>query len=135
MRKAHRVTFATEFAWRGPATEGEWDRGCFHAIDLPFTFGTLDVAGWREFLQRRQRRRRRRPVRSCTPMRSSRRTASPALRTGGAWPQYETSKRSTVIFDTPCRTVDDPLRSDRRGVGRPLDAGLPGAGAGSQLSG
>lgn len=37
-----------QFDWG--ATGGEWRRGAFHAIDLPFTFGTLDRCGWLEFL-------------------------------------------------------------------------------------
>jgi para-nitrobenzyl esterase len=32
------------------AAGGEWRRGAFHAIDLPFSFGTLDRCGWLEFL-------------------------------------------------------------------------------------
>jgi para-nitrobenzyl esterase len=36
--------------WDWGAEGGEWRRGAFHAIDLPFTFGTLDRAGWLEFL-------------------------------------------------------------------------------------
>lgn len=41
-------TFASEFAWSGKGKE--WDRGAFHAIDLPFTFATLDRAGWLDYL-------------------------------------------------------------------------------------
>ena len=37
-----------QFDWG--ATGGEWRRGAFHAIDLPFTFGTLDRCGWLDFL-------------------------------------------------------------------------------------
>lgn len=101
-------TYATEFAWSGPAREGEWDRGCFHAIDLPFTFGTLDVAGWREFLNAGNDAD---DVSSALMHAHAEFAANgrPSAPTGGAWPQYETSKRSTVVFDTPCRTADDPL--------------------------
>jgi para-nitrobenzyl esterase len=101
-------TYATEFAWRGPATCGDWDRGCFHAIDLPFTFGTLDVAGWREFLNAGSDADdvSRALMHAHAQFAATGRPSAPE---GGAWPQYETSKRSTVIFDTPCRTADDPL--------------------------
>ncbi len=37
-----------QFDWG--ATGGDWRRGAFHAIDLPFSFGTLDRCGWLEFL-------------------------------------------------------------------------------------
>jgi para-nitrobenzyl esterase len=44
------ATYVAQFSW-GAHIEGEaWRRGAFHAIDLPFTFGTLDRAGWAEFL-------------------------------------------------------------------------------------
>jgi para-nitrobenzyl esterase len=101
-------TYATEFAWRGPAVAGEWDRGCFHAIDLPFIFGTLDVAGWREFLNAGGDADdvSRALMHAHAEFAANGRPSAPE---GGTWPQYETSKRSTVIFDTPCRTADDPL--------------------------
>ena len=103
-----RATYATEFAWRGPAIAGEWDRGCFHAIDLPFTFGTLDVAGWRDFLNAGSDAGdvSRALMHAHAEFAATGRPSAPE---GGAWPQYETSKRSTVIFDTPCRIADDPL--------------------------
>jgi para-nitrobenzyl esterase len=101
-------TYATEFAWHGPAAPGQWDRGCFHAIDLPFIFGTLDVADWREFLNAGSDAD---DVAAALMHAHAEFAASgrPSAPTGGAWPQYETSKRSTVVFDTPCRTADDPL--------------------------
>ena len=43
-----RRTHVAQFDWG--AEGGPWRRGAFHAIDLPFTFGTLDRAGWLEFL-------------------------------------------------------------------------------------
>jgi para-nitrobenzyl esterase len=106
--EADGVTLATEFAWRGPANEGEWDRGCFHAIDLPFTFGTLDVAGWREFLNAGKDAD---DVAGALMHAHAEFAASarPGAPGGGSWPQYDTSRRATVIFDNPCRTVDDPL--------------------------
>jgi para-nitrobenzyl esterase len=103
-------TYATEFAWSGPAIEGEWDRGCFHAIDLPFIFGTLDVAGWREFLNAGSDA----DDVSRALMHAHAEFAAdgkPSAPEGGGWPQYETSRRQTVVFDTPCRTTDDPLAS------------------------
>lgn len=41
-------THVASFDWG--ATGGDWRRGAFHAIDLPFSFGTLDRGGWLEFL-------------------------------------------------------------------------------------
>jgi len=39
-------TYAAQFDWRAAGSA----KGAFHAIDLPFTFGTLDCCGWPEFL-------------------------------------------------------------------------------------
>ncbi len=41
-------THVASFDWG--ATGGDWRRGAFHAVDLPFSFGTLDRCGWLEFL-------------------------------------------------------------------------------------
>lgn len=41
-------THVASFDWG--ATGGDWRKGAFHAIDLPFSFGTLDRGGWLEFL-------------------------------------------------------------------------------------
>jgi len=38
------VTYAYAFGWRAP----EW--GACHAVDLPFTFGTIHAAGWDAFV-------------------------------------------------------------------------------------
>ncbi len=47
LARAHRAhgnaVYRYRFNWEAPVR-----RAC-HALDLPFTFGTLDVAGWREF--------------------------------------------------------------------------------------
>jgi para-nitrobenzyl esterase len=47
MARAHRArgnrVWRYRFTWEAPV------RGACHALDLPFTFGTLDVAGWRDF--------------------------------------------------------------------------------------
>ena len=40
--------YVAQFDWG--ATGGDWRRGAFHAIDLPFSFGTLERCGWLEFL-------------------------------------------------------------------------------------
>jgi para-nitrobenzyl esterase len=105
-------TLVTEFAWSGPPVPGEWDRGCFHAIDLPFTFGTLDVAGWREFLNAGGAAGSgaddvsRKLMHAIAEFAATGRPSAPE---GGGWPRYDTSKRSTVVFDSPCSIVDDPL--------------------------
>jgi para-nitrobenzyl esterase len=106
-------TRVSEFAWRGPAPAGEWDRGAFHAIDLPFTFGTLDVQNWRSFLHADD------PAASRAADEVARElmhalaqfaaTGAADAPSGGPWPRYETATRPTVVFDSPCRIDRDPL--------------------------
>lgn len=101
-------TFVAEFSWRGAAPPGEWDPGAFHAIDLPFTFDTLDRAGWREFLHAG-------PDADVLASQHLHAWASfgtdgtPVLPDGPAWPRYDLGDRATALLDAPCSVVDDPL--------------------------
>jgi para-nitrobenzyl esterase len=45
---ADAAPWVAQFDWG--ATGSSWRKGAFHAIDLPFSFGTLDRGGWLEFL-------------------------------------------------------------------------------------
>src|SRR4029077_18806529 len=83
--------------------------GAHHAMDLPFVFDTTDVplstkgadgapelaaamsASWAAF------------ARTGKP-------DNPAIPT---WPAYDTAQRMTMVFDTRCRVVNDPLRKAR----------------------
>jgi para-nitrobenzyl esterase len=47
LARAHRAR--GNRVWRYRFTWQAGERGAFHALDLPFSFGTLDVAGWRDF--------------------------------------------------------------------------------------
>ncbi len=93
--------------WASPFADGRM--GAHHAMDLPFVFDTTDVplttrgadgapelaaaisASWATF------------ARTGTP-------ASPAI---PAWPAYTPAERATMVFDTRCRVVNDPLRDAR----------------------
>jgi para-nitrobenzyl esterase len=87
-----------QFDWG--ATGGEWRRGAFHAIDLPFTFGTLD--GWLEFLGA-----------DGADDRGARRLADLHM---AAWAAYARTGDPgwapapvTMRFDTESKPTDDPL--------------------------
>jgi para-nitrobenzyl esterase len=102
------TTRTVEFDWSGPPAAGEWDRRAFHAIDLPFTFGTLDRAGWREFLRAGPDA----DQLAATHMAAwagFARSGAPEVDGVGAWPAYRPPDRPTVIFDSQCRLEDDPL--------------------------
>jgi para-nitrobenzyl esterase len=100
------ATYCAQFTW--PARGGEWQRGAFHAIDLPFVFGTLDRAGWSVFLGSDEAAEQ-----LSTEIRSAwasfARSGVPAGPTTGSWPAYTKPERSTAILDSPCRIAQDPL--------------------------
>jgi para-nitrobenzyl esterase len=93
--------------WPSPFADGRM--GAHHAMDLPFVFDTTDVplstkgadgapelaaavsASWAAF------------ARSGKP-------DNPAI---PAWPAYDEADRATMVFDTRCRVVSDPLREAR----------------------
>jgi para-nitrobenzyl esterase len=94
--------------WRSPFAGGRM--GAHHAMDLPFVFDTTDVplstkgadgaaelaaamsASWAAFA----------------------RTGNPGNAAIPAWPAYTTGELATMVFDTRCRTVNDPMREARR---------------------
>jgi para-nitrobenzyl esterase len=98
-RKAARgkaPVWAYDFAWQTPAYGGRL-KAC-HSVEVPFVFDTLHVIGEAHH----------KPGAQALADRMSRTWASFA-RTGKAdWPMYTTAKRTTMVFDDQCRTVDDP---------------------------
>ncbi len=109
------ATYVAQFSW-GAHVEGEtWERGAFHAIDLPFTFGTLDRAGWAEFLGAGPDAERLAQWHMAA-WSSFARIGDPGAPfahgpTGepGPWPRYDNHRRATMILDTTCEVRDDPL--------------------------
>ncbi len=104
------TTRTAEFAWSGPPADGEWDRRAFHAIDLPFSFGTLDRAGWREFLRAGPDADELANIHMAA-WAGFARSGSPEVESVGAWPVYRQPDRSTLIFDSPCALQNDPLQT------------------------
>jgi para-nitrobenzyl esterase len=101
-------TYVTQFAWSGPPVAGQWDPGAFHAIDLPFSFDTLDRGGWREFLRAGPEADElaRQHVHAWG---SFGRDGTPEVAAVGEWPRYAAPARQTLILDAPCRLAADPL--------------------------
>jgi para-nitrobenzyl esterase len=93
--------------WASPFAGGRM--GAHHAMDLPFVFDTTSVplstkgadgapelaaamsASWAAFA----------------------RTGTPDNAAIPAWPAYTTAERATMVFDTRCRVVNDPLHDAR----------------------
>jgi para-nitrobenzyl esterase len=96
------------FAWQTPLFGGRL--GAPHAIDVPFTFDTLDFsnatdrgaaaygvaaamsATWAAFAH----------------------TGEPRSDAVPEWPVYEAEDRATLVLDAPCRVVNDPGAETRR---------------------
>ena len=98
-RKAARgkaPVWAYDFAWETPAFGGRL-KSC-HSVEVPFVFDTLHVIGAHH----------QKPGAQALADRVSKTWASFA-RTGQCdWPAYTADKRTTMVFDDNCRTVDDP---------------------------
>jgi para-nitrobenzyl esterase len=107
------ATLVAEFAW-GARVEGEvWERGAFHAVDLPFTFGTLDRCGWSEFLGAGAAAEQLSEWHLAAWAGFARGGDPGAAVTGagapGPWPRYGLDRRATMILNEACSVVDDPL--------------------------
>ena len=98
-RKAARnkaPVWAYDFAWETPAFGGKL-KSC-HSVEVPFVFDTLHVIGQHHL----------KPGAQALADKVSKTWATFA-RTGKAdWPAYTAAKRTTMVFDDHCRTVDDP---------------------------
>jgi para-nitrobenzyl esterase len=84
MARAHRErgnrVWRYRFTWEAPG------RGACHALDLPFTFGTLDVAGWRDFAGAHDERADALSDRLRSAWTSFARSGEPADDAVGLWP-------------------------------------------------
>ena len=109
------ATYVAQFSWGAHVAGESWERGAFHAIDLPFTFGTLDRAGWAEFLgagpdaeQLAQWH-----MAAWSSFASSGDPGAPFAHgpsgAPGPWPRYDAQRRTTMILDTECKVRADPL--------------------------
>jgi carboxylesterase type B/ribulose-5-phosphate 4-epimerase/fuculose-1-phosphate aldolase len=101
--------FAYSFGWR--AATSERDPGACHAIDLPFSFGTLDREGWDSFTGADDD-----AYRLSATMRSAwasfARTGTPEV-PEVPWPRYTVPERQTLLLGRTVDVVEDPLESRR----------------------
>lgn len=103
-------TWVFQFDWGTPIDGGRW--GAHHGLDVPFVFDNVTLvpdkvgpptpqvvdlarrmsASWLAFA----------------------RTGNPNANGLPSWPVYDLTRRSTMVFDTPTRLVDDPRGDERR---------------------
>ena len=103
-------TYVYQFNWQS-RMDGR-DAGAFHALDLPFVFDTFDVDGWGDFIGADEEARDI-AVKMRTAWASFAARSDPSSALVGRWPPYSIETRRTMVFDTPCRVVADPLREQR----------------------
>jgi para-nitrobenzyl esterase len=112
------ATYMYLFQWRSPLPDGHGgELGACHALDLPFTFGTLDgkaartfATGDREELQAKARALSQNVMDSWIAFA---RTGDPSHPGVGAWPRYDSTRRATMLLGGECRAVDAPLEARR----------------------
>ena len=102
--------YAYSFDWR--AATGEHDPGACHAIDLPFSFGTLDRAGWDVFTGADDEAEQlSAAVRSAWA--GFARTGTPDV-PGITWPEYRPPDRNTLRLGRRIEVLRDPLAIPRQ---------------------
>lgn len=103
-------TRAYSFAWRPGGRAAAL--GAFHAIDLPFTFGTFDREGWRDFLGAGP---------DAEELSATMRRAWAAFARDGrpdrvltcGWDLWEPEERTTLLLSGELRQLRDPLAERR----------------------
>jgi para-nitrobenzyl esterase len=102
--------FTYDFRWR--ATGAARDVGACHAVDLPFTFGTLDREGWGAWVgDPDDAEGLSRSVREAWA--AFARTGTPAAKSLPSWPPYD-ANRLTMVLGRTVEVVPDPLADARR---------------------
>ncbi len=92
------------FAWQTPLFDGRL--GAPHAIDVPFTFDTL------EFTNATDRSARAHALAATMSGAWAAFAHSGVPRHAGmpAWPAYTSGERATMVLDTPCRVIGDSAK-------------------------
>jgi para-nitrobenzyl esterase len=99
------------FTWPSPAARGIL--GSCHALELGFVFGTNHISGMPQFAGTG-------PVveRLATEIQDAwlafARNGNPSCETLGAWPEYETSRRATMILGAKSGAENAPYEGERR---------------------
>jgi para-nitrobenzyl esterase len=104
-------TYMYLFSWRSPLDAGAL--GSCHALDLPFTFGTLDARGMREFAGAGLEARRLSDA-LIDAWIAFARCGDPSHPGIGSWPAYDAAERITMQLGPTCGAVRAPLEAERR---------------------
>jgi para-nitrobenzyl esterase len=95
--------------WRAPIEGGKWRAA--HTLDIPLVFGTIDAPGALSGPGSQARAMSDQMSGAFLAFAHGRPPRPPG---GPAWPVYRLDRRSTLVFDLPCRVADDPRGPERR---------------------
>jgi para-nitrobenzyl esterase len=98
------------FSWELRGREGAF--GACHALDLPFSFGTLDVPGMGEFAGTGEAAERL-AANLMDAWLGFARCGDPSHPGVGAWPEYEPGRRATLELSAHCGLLEAPREEER----------------------
>ena len=107
---AHGPAFAYRFDWQSPRDGGMW--GACHALDVPFVFGTRDLAQTADWAGTGAEADAFEALMQDAYLNFAR-TGDPS---GGAlaeWPQFDAHHRRTMLLNRECRIVERPRPEER----------------------
>jgi len=96
------------FTWKTPAVGGVL--GTPHTLCIPFVFGTVDAAADMLGTGLDRYALSERVMQAWLAFARTGKPHHPGL---PDWSPYTAARRATMIFDTDCSIVEDPLREDR----------------------
>lgn len=99
------------FRWRSPVRGGKLRT--MHCMEIPFVFDHVDAL---DFLTGTGRDRYGLASVMSEAWVSFARTGNPNHDALPVWPAFTPSERATMVFDTDCRTVNDPYGEERRAM-------------------
>jgi para-nitrobenzyl esterase len=99
------------FKWRSPVNRGKLRS--MHCMEIPFVFDHVDSC---TFMNGRGADRYTLAKNMAEAWVSFARTGNPNHSGLADWPAFDSTRRSTMVFDTECRAVSDPYGEERRAL-------------------
>ncbi|HET8995672.1 MAG TPA: carboxylesterase/lipase family protein [Acetobacteraceae bacterium] len=107
VKQAGAPVWMYSFAWRTPLFDGRL--GAPHALDVPFTFDTLDFTNATD----RSAGAHALAGTMATAWANFARSGVPGAEGMPEWPTFRLEDRATMVLDAPCRVARDPGREGR----------------------
>ncbi|HEX5065595.1 MAG TPA: carboxylesterase family protein [Myxococcota bacterium] len=115
LRAPSRNSWMYQFTWTSPARGGI--HGACHALDLPFSFGTLDAPGMAEFAGGGEAAERLSEA-MMDAWCAFARGGDPSCEALGSWPVYTPERRATMELGARRGVLDAPQEPERRALER-----------------